>query len=248
MNDQELSLAPITSIKKTSEMEAHSNEAFSYDGYQVVRGEFFAHLFEPSVTLKKEKVFVNTACIRKLPDIDYVQFLVNPVEKKLAVKPCSEDTKDSFRWASGTGKGRKPKMISCKIFYAKVMELVGWDFDARHKILGKLIRTKTDMVFVFDLNSSETFASRSKRDEVSIRKPFFPEEWKHQFGLTVKEHQDKAQIDIFDDYAVFRIDRVEEENARREVAINDTNAGSNSNNRHEEATHTNPQDDASYTE
>ena len=32
-----------------------TNEAtdFSYEGYQVVRAEFFAHLFEPSVTLNK---------------------------------------------------------------------------------------------------------------------------------------------------------------------------------------------------
>ena len=71
--------------------EIPEDDNFSYDGYQVVRGEFFAHLFEPSVTLSKEKVSVNTACIRKLPDSDYVQFLVNPNEKKLAVKPCRED-------------------------------------------------------------------------------------------------------------------------------------------------------------
>lgn len=32
-------------------------EEFSYDGYQVVRGEFFAHLFEPSVTFKDTNVF-----------------------------------------------------------------------------------------------------------------------------------------------------------------------------------------------
>ncbi len=75
-----------------------SDESFSYDGYQVVRGEFFAHLFEPSVTFKDEKVSVNAACLNKLPDIDYVQFLVNPNEKKLAVKPCSEEMKDSFSW------------------------------------------------------------------------------------------------------------------------------------------------------
>lgn len=43
-----------------------TNEAtdFSYEGYQVVRAEFFAHLFEPSVTLNKETVSVNAACLR----------------------------------------------------------------------------------------------------------------------------------------------------------------------------------------
>ena len=60
--------------------ETGAEEEFSYEGYQVVRGEFFAHLFEPSVTIANEKVSVNSACIRKLPNTEYVQFLVNPKE------------------------------------------------------------------------------------------------------------------------------------------------------------------------
>ena len=68
---------------QTQEIVATEDTSFSYDGYQVVRGEFFAHLFEPSVTLNNEKVSVNAACIRRLPQTDYVQFLVNPKEKKL---------------------------------------------------------------------------------------------------------------------------------------------------------------------
>ena len=82
--------------KKEDTTETIKDEHFSYEGYQVVRGEFFAHLFEPSVTFNDEKVSVNTACINILPDVDYVQFLVNPIEKKLAVKPCSEEMRDSF--------------------------------------------------------------------------------------------------------------------------------------------------------
>ena len=93
----------------SNERSADETADFSYDGYQVVRAEFFAHLYEPSVTLNKETVSVNAACLRKLPGFEYVQFLVNPGEKKLAVKPCSEDMKDSFRWCTGDGKKRKPK-------------------------------------------------------------------------------------------------------------------------------------------
>ena len=119
--------------------ETSAEEEFSYEGYQVVRGEFFAHLFEPSVTIANEKVSVNSACIRKLPNTEYVQFLVNPKEKKLAVRPCDEMAKDSFCWAGvGTDGKRKPKTISCRIFFAKVMNLMGWNPDYRYKILGKL--------------------------------------------------------------------------------------------------------------
>ena len=167
------------------------DEAFTYEGYQVVRGEFFAHLFEPSVTFKDEKVSVNAACLNKLPDVDYVQFLVNPKEKKLAVKPCTEEMKDSFCWATKNGEDkRKPKLISCKIFFAKVMNLMGWNSDYRYKVLGKLIRTKTDLLFVFDLTSAETYMRRNGKANENPRKAYYPEDWKNQFGVPVKDHQD----------------------------------------------------------
>ncbi|MBR3246145.1 MAG: integrase [Parasporobacterium sp.] len=213
---------------------------FSYDGYQVVRGEFFAHLFEPSVTLGREKVSVNAACLRRLPDVDYVQFLVNPVEKKLAIKPCEEDRKDSFRWCSGEGKNRKPKSISCRIFFAKIMTLMGWNPEYRYKILGKLIRTESDLLYVFDLSSAETFGIRSVKGKISSRTAIYPEEWKNQFGLPFNEHQDTVQVSIFDDYAVFRIDR-DEENIKENK--NGTSSDPNSFVGHEEKTNQDSQAD-----
>ena len=40
----------------TSQMEVIDDDSFSYDGYQVVRGEFFAHIYEPSFTFNNYKV------------------------------------------------------------------------------------------------------------------------------------------------------------------------------------------------
>ena len=193
----------------SNERSADETADFSYDGYQVVRAEFFAHLYEPSVTLNKETVSVNAACLRKLPDFEYVQFLVNPGEKKLAVKPCSEDMKDSFRWCTGDGKKRKPKKITCKIFFAKVMSLMGWD-----------PRAKDDSLFVFDLSSAEAYHNRIKGEPDPSRSPHYPEEWKNQFGIPATEHQDIQQISIFDDYTVFRIERSEEIGARKDAKEN----------------------------
>lgn len=216
------------------------DKIFSYDGYQVVRGEFFAHLFEPSVTLNKDKVSVNVACINKLPQVEYVQFLVNPTEKKLAVKPCTEEMKDSFCWVAKTKEGkRKPKTISCKIFFAKVMNLMGWNPDYRYKILGKLIRTQSDVLFVFDLTGAETYIKEKAGQIESSRKAFFPEEWKNQFGVPVKDHQDMTLVSIFDDYTVFKIDKNEE---RGETYDSNTDTG------HEEEQDENSQADASSVE
>ena len=50
---------------KTAE-KTEQKETFSYDGYQVVRGEFFAHTFEPSITFNDNKVYVNMACLKQM--------------------------------------------------------------------------------------------------------------------------------------------------------------------------------------
>lgn len=45
------------------DIEIEQDDTFSYDGYQVVHGEFFAHIYEPSITFNRCKVSLNTACI-----------------------------------------------------------------------------------------------------------------------------------------------------------------------------------------
>lgn len=191
---------------------------FTFDGYQVVRGEFFAHTFEPTLTFSDNKVYVNTACVKKLPDIDYVQLLINPIEKKVAVRPCTEDAKDSFRWCSATNK-RSPKQITCRVFYGKLLSLMNWNPKYRYKLLGKLIKSNNELLFVFDLNSPEIFVKKVTDDnqEITSRTATYPEEWKNQFGLPVEEHQNSLQISIFDGYTVFGV----KEQIRRKKQITD---------------------------
>lgn len=189
---------------RNNEIEITKDDAFSYEGYQVVRGEFFAHIYEPSFTFNNYKVSVNTACIKKLPNFNYVQILVNPEDKRLAVRPCNEDEKDSFRWCSATSK-RSPKQITCRMFFAKVISLMGWNPDYRYKLLGKLIQSGDELLFVFDLNTPEIYKMAPKEDgkTKTSRTPTFPEDWKNQFGLPVEEHKSAIQIGLFDGYAVF---------------------------------------------
>lgn len=191
--------------KQQERIEIYDVDNFDYDGFQVVRGEFFAHITEPCFIFSGNKVYVNTACVRRLPDTEYVQILVNPEEKKLVVRPSEESEKDSFRWKSVGGK-LKPKQISCKIFFAKVYSLMGWNFNNRYKLLGKLIRSNGELLFVFDLNSPEIFVKKEINGVLkNSRAPVYPEDWKDHFGLSVQEHQANLQINIFNGYAVFGI-------------------------------------------
>ena len=194
--------------RKQVEMDVIEDEEFSFEGFQVVRGEFFAHTYEPSLTFVDCKVYVNTACLRRLPEFDYIQMLVNPDQKKIAVRPCAENEKDSFRWCSASEK-RAPKQITCKIFFAKVFTLMGWDPKDRYKLLGKLIRTKKELLFVYDLSAPEVYKRNVEEDGkvTSSRVPNYPSNWQNQFGLPVTEHEGNLVVNIFKKAAVFGLEK-----------------------------------------
>lgn len=189
------------------EEEIIQDTSFSYDGYQVVRGEFFAHLREPSITFNNHKISLNTACLKRLPDVEYVQILINQNEHKLVVRPSSEDEKDSFIWCT-MGKKKRPKQITCRVFFAMITDLMEWNPDYRYKLLGKLIHSGDEYLFTFDLTGAEIFQRfivEGEKTKVS-RTPVFPVEWKNQFGLSVEEHRlNRLQVNTFKGYTVFSV-------------------------------------------
>ena len=180
--------------------------SFDFDGYQVVRREFFAHQREPAATFNNCKFYVNSACLRKFPQTNFIQVLINRETKIMALRPCNEGAKDSFPWCTCNGT-RKPKQITCKLFFAKIFSLMEWNPNYRYKLLGKLIHANGEYLIAFDLTTTESY-TKTITEENKLkcsRIPVFPESWQNQFGLSYKEHRQSMQVDIFDGYAIYSI-------------------------------------------
>lgn len=146
-------------------------EDFSYDGYQVVRRELFAHLREPAVVIRRDSVTFNTACIAGLEDAVYIQILVNQDSKRMVVRKCEENDKDALRWCVAKPDKRKSRKMTNKIFSAMMYEMMGWNLDCRYKILGHKITFEDETIYVFDLMETEMFldikGKRAKKDTES---------------------------------------------------------------------------------
>lgn len=145
---------------------------FSYDGYQVVRRELFAHLREPAVVIRRDSVTFNTTCISGLEDAVYIQILVNQDSKKMVVRKCEEKDKDALRWCIAKPDKRKSRKMSNRIFSAMMYEMMGWDLDCRYKILGHKITYEDETIYVFDLQETEIYldikGKRAKKSTESI--------------------------------------------------------------------------------
>ena len=182
-------------------------EDFDFGDFQVVRREFFAHLREPSLTFNNCRIYVNSASLSKFPNTDYMQVLINRQTKILALRPCKEGERDSFPWAYMSKGKRKPKQITCKLFFAKIFTMMEWNPDFRYKLLGTVIHSKGEYLLAFDLSSTEVYQKTYVEGEKpkASRTPVFPSGWQNQFGLPFYEHRQSMQVNIFDGYAIYAI-------------------------------------------
>ena len=140
---------------------------FSYDGYQVVRRELFAHLREPAVVIRRDSVTFNTACIAGLEDAVYIQILVNQDNKRMVVRKCEENDKDALRWCIEKPDKRKSRKMSNKLFSAMMYDMMGWNTDCRYKILGLKIIHEDETMYIFDLLETEIFMDTKRKKKAN---------------------------------------------------------------------------------
>lgn len=207
----EVSLAEIRTDPVTGkEDEFIPDENFSYRGYQIAREEFFAHAREPAMCICENKLYANMVCLRKAPDTTRVLIMISREQRKIVLKPCSEEVKDSVPWTTASGKMRR---IICKpAFCALISEMMNWDLNNRYKMIGKLVRNKGERLFVFDLDSALIYPRKAEFDENGDvvpgkinKQPVYLETWRHQFGLPVEEHEKKYSINRFEDYVIVSV-------------------------------------------
>lgn len=187
---------------------------FNFTGYQVVRREFISHRFDPAMTIRGNSITFNNSCISKLEDATYIQFLINPTERKLAIRPCDEGARDAVRWCVVKGDKRRSREISCRPFTTKLYELMGWEELYRYKLQGMRITYQGESLYLFDLSAKETYLPQSRDPETGkLKRPkaILPQEWLKTFGMSVDEHAASTQIDLTDGFVSSGIGAQEQE-------------------------------------
>ena len=207
--------------QRTAELE----QSFSYDGYQIVRKELFAHLRDPAITIRKDSVTFNTACIEGLEDVVYIHMMFNRELKRIVVEGCDENDKDALRWCIAKPDKRKSRKMVGKPFSELVYREMGWDEKCRYKILGYRIQFEGKTLYVFDLMVPEIFHERKSRKkneqasqevaempnedaqnnnaaetEVNTRKGYYPDDVANTFGVPVEQHRADTEIQHMDGY------------------------------------------------
>lgn len=181
-------------------------ESIDLDDYEIVSAEFFAQVREPAFTINVNKITANAACVRMLPDVDYVKILVNQKEKKLVLKPCDELDISGYKWARMKDGRRYASQRTGEPFVLIICKLMGWNPDYRYKILGKKNKANGEDVLVFDLTVAQVFEKPTPGENgKGSRRAIMPAGWNGSFGPKFGENKRTLQVDTFSGYTVFSI-------------------------------------------
>lgn len=220
-------------ISEKEERRQELEDEFTYDGYQVVRKELFAHLRDPAVTIRYDSITFNTACIDGLEDTVYVNVLINSGNQRLVVKKCNENDVDALRWCVAKPDKRKSRKITSREFSKMLYKEMEWNTRCRYKILGYKIEFEGETLYVFDLKQPEIFVEKPRKkktveateqarreNEAAInadptipddgrvregKKGFFAEDIRNTFGLPVEEHNKSHEVTEIDGYTSMAI-------------------------------------------
>lgn len=183
--------------KSKSIVDLGEEETVDLAGYQVTRAELFAHQREPAITVWEDSIKFNMACLRRFPGATHIQLLIHPEQKRLIIRPCDKDAPDALRWCSGGGeKEIKNRDMICRIFAAKVFDLMRWDKKYRYKMLGKPAVCDNEVLFLFRLSDFELFVNTGTKRSRS----YLQEDWRDYFGTPVEQHEESYKINLADGY------------------------------------------------
>ncbi len=123
---------------------------FDLRGYEVANFKLFSDKEIPAVMLHKENVTFSISCIREMDmKENYIEFLVHPIRKELAIRPTTKDNRYAIQWANGTKNNWSPRPIAAKAYIHTLYEIFGWEEDNNYKLYGRVYRENQDSACIF---------------------------------------------------------------------------------------------------
>ena len=128
---------------------------FYLDRFEIVRSQFFSMTDKPIMTINNGRVSFNMNCLRKFDGIEYVELLINTVEKCMAIRPCDEDSPNAIRWCRIKDGKRIGSQRSISGFFHPLFTINGWDNENKYRLCGQYLSKGDDKVLLFDLSEPE---------------------------------------------------------------------------------------------
>jgi len=160
----------------------------------------------PTITFNKKVLYVNKNCIKHYPNNDYVQIIIDKINKVLLLHPCEINDEQVIPWASYAANERVAKTCSCDYFCSILYDFMDWDIQSKYKIFGHYIKHEGVDFVCFDLKIVEESKKIVKNNKITNTTEINEINVPHQ-TLTRYKDSNKKELIITtkDEYAFYSI-------------------------------------------
>ena len=114
---------------------------------RLIRSQEIEHRLAAQMTVSHKSIVFNTDCITRLPHTEYVEVLLHPSERLIAVRPTDLSNRNAIPW---NGKCISSSAL-CPILYT----LLGWNPVWKYKIMADCFVRGKEQVLIFNLSEPE---------------------------------------------------------------------------------------------
>ena len=179
---------------------------FDLRGFEITRSEFFSSYSRPCVTIGKREIAFSAACMRKFGVNSYGELLINPIERKFAVRPTESSNRNGVKLTKICGGRPRSRKIPSAAFGETLFSLFDWNTDYKYRLSGMLCEKDGEMAYIFDASESEAFvqsfvlpaAEQTEEGECAVVHPLtqvgkrisaIPAQWTSTFGKEFYLHE-----------------------------------------------------------
>lgn len=135
---------------------------FDFREFQVVDFKLFDDQCVPAIMVDKNTVKFNQSCIREMSCGNYVELLVHPLNKQLAIRPTEKANRYGIPWAKGDAGSQANRGVGCAAFGGVMAGLLGYEDYEKYKIYGRIYRDSNTAVCIFTKYDSCVYINKEQ--------------------------------------------------------------------------------------
>jgi hypothetical protein len=91
------------------------------------------------MTISNGRLRFNTACLKKFENVEYVELLLNSVERCIAIRPCDKNNPNAIRWGRLKEGRWCASTLGCRGLAKTLFDIMEWDEDLRYRFRGQFL-------------------------------------------------------------------------------------------------------------
>lgn len=147
-------------------------------GYEVVRAQYFSTLRNPAMTISNGRLRFNTACLKKFENVEYVELLLNSVDRCVAIRPCEKSNPNAIHWGRLKEGRWCASTLVCRGLAKALFDIMEWEDGLKYRFRGQFVEQGDNKLMLFELDEPEM---------VKVEEIVLPPKGEDAEGETVKQ-------------------------------------------------------------